>query len=121
VVLLVVYLLYVHSSLQLQRTVLTTTALLAGLLLVIFAEHSVERWESGERLHFDSRRIVLALVMLALYVLIFPFPGARRFFELNTLAWKDLGVVLVAVVVWAVTVRALWRYDIFTRLLIPEE
>jgi cation-transporting ATPase E len=121
VVLLVVYLLYVNSALQLQRTVLTTTALLSGLLLIIFAEHSVERWESGERLHFDSRRVVLALAMLALYVLIFPFPGARRFFELNTLAWKDLGVVLVAVIVWAVTVRALWRYDVFTRLLIPEE
>ncbi len=120
IVLLVVYLLYVDSSLQLQRTVLTTTAILAGLLLVIFAEHSVERWESGERLHFDSRRVVLALVMLALYALIFPFSGARDFFELNTLAWKDLGVVLVAVVVWAVTVRALWRYDIFRRMLIPE-
>jgi cation-transporting ATPase E len=121
VVLLVVYLLYDDRSLQLQRTVLTTTALLSGLLLIIFAEHSVEQWESGERLHFDTRRIILALVMLVLYVLIFPFPGARRFFELNTLAWKDLGVVLAAVAVWAVTVRALWRYDVFTRMLIPEE
>jgi hypothetical protein len=28
---------------------------------------------------------------------------------------------VVAVIVWGVTVRALWRYDIFTRILIPAE
>jgi cation-transporting ATPase E len=121
IVLLVVYLLYVDSTLQLQRTVLTTAALLAGLLLIVFAEHPVKKWESRERLHFDTRRIGLALAMLALYVLIFPFPGVRDFFELNTMAWKDLFVVLIAVTVWAVAVRALWRYDVFTRMLIPSE
>jgi cation-transporting ATPase E len=121
IVTLIVYLLYYDTSLQLQRTVLTTTALLCGLLLIIFAEHSVEQWESGEPLTTDSRRIWLALGMLALYVLIFPFPGVRKFFELNTMAWKDLGVVLVAVIVWAVIVRALWRYDLIRKLLIPSD
>lgn len=120
-VLLVVYLMYEDSALQLQRTVLTTSALLCGLLLIIFAEHSVEDWESGERLHFDTRRIRLAFAMLVLYVLIFPFAGARDFFELNTMDWDDLAVVVAAVVIWGVTVRALWRYDIFTRMLIPAE
>jgi hypothetical protein len=72
-------------------------------------------------MRFDLRRIRLAGVMLALYVLIFPFPGARRFFELNTMAWKDLLIVLAAVIVWAVVVRVLWRYDVFRRVLIPSE
>ena len=121
IVLLVVYLMYIDSSLQLQRTVLTTSALLCGLLLIVFAEHSVDEWESGKRLHFDRRRIGLALAMLMSYVLIFPFPGARDFFELNTMAWGDLAVVVAAVIVWGVTVRALWRYDVFTRMLIPAE
>jgi cation-transporting ATPase E len=121
IVTLIVYLLYHEESLQLQRTVLTTTALLCGLLLIVFAEHSAAEWESGQKMSFDLRRIRLAAAMLALYVLIFPFPGARRFFELNTMAWKDLLIVLAAVIVWAVVVRVLWRYDVFRRVLIPSE
>ncbi|MBN1564203.1 MAG: HAD-IC family P-type ATPase, partial [Anaerolineae bacterium] len=121
VVLLAVYVMYENDDLALQRTVLTTAAMLCGLLLIIFAEHSVDEWESGQRLHFDRRRIGLSLAMLVLYILIFPFPGARDFFELNTMAWRDLGVVVAAVIVWGVTVRVLWRYDIFTRMLIPAE
>ncbi len=121
IVTLIVYLLYLDSSLQLQRTVLTTTALLCGLLLIIFAEHSIEQWESGTKLHFDRRRVVLAVVMLVLYVLIFPFPSLRNSFELNTMAWKDLFVILIAVILWAVAVRALWRYDVLRRLVIPDD
>jgi cation-transporting ATPase E len=121
IVTLVVYLLYLDSSLQLQRTVLTTTALLCGLLLIIFAEHSIEAWESRQPLHGDKRRAGLAWVMLGLYLLIFAFPAARDFFELSTMAWKDLAVIVIAVTIWAVTVQALWRYDLFRRLLIPSE
>ncbi|MBI5961557.1 MAG: HAD-IC family P-type ATPase, partial [Chloroflexi bacterium] len=121
VITLVVYLMYVDSSVQLQRTLLTTTALLCGLLLIVFAEHSVEQWESREKLHFDRRRVALAVAMLIAYILIFPFPGVRNFFELNTMNWGDLAVVVIAVAVWAVVVRALWRYDLFRRLLIPGE
>ncbi|MBN2305425.1 MAG: HAD-IC family P-type ATPase [Anaerolineae bacterium] len=119
VVTLIVYLLYFDESLQLQRTVLTTTALLCGLLLVIFAEHSAEEWESRRPLHTDLRRVWLALGMLVLYLLIFPIPSVRDSFELSTMAWRDLGVVLVAVICWGVIVRVLWRYDVFKRILIP--
>ncbi len=121
VVTLVVYLMYYDNSLALQRTVLTTTALLCGLTLIIFAEHSIEEWESGEPLHTDMRRVWLALVMLALYVLIFPLPSVREFFELSTMAWKDLFVVVIAVAIWAVTVRLLWRYDVFEQMLVPKD
>jgi cation-transporting ATPase E len=121
VVTLVVYLLYIDSALQLQRTVLTTTALLCGLLLVIFAEHSLEEWESGEKLRTDIRRVGLASAMFAIYILIFAFPASRKFFELNTMNWGDLGIVFAAVALWAVTVRVLWRYDIFERILVPKE
>lgn len=120
-VLLITYLLYVDSSLALQRTVLATAAMLCGLLLIVFAEHSVEDWVSGKQLHFDMRRVLLAIAMAVLYLLIFPFPGVRDYFELSTMAWGDLFVVLVAVVAWGVTVRAMWRYDVFTRILIPSQ
>jgi hypothetical protein len=101
--------------------VLTTTALLCGLLLVIFAEHSLEEWESGEKLRTDIRRVGLASAMFAIYILIFAFPASRKFFELNTMNWGDLGIVFAAVALWAVTVRVLWRYDIFERILVPKE
>ncbi len=121
IVTLLVYLLYHKEAIQLQRTVLTTTALLCGLLLIIFAEHSADEWESGQQLSFDRRRVRLAGVMLVFYVLIFPFPGVREFFELNTMAWKDLFIVLAAVIAWGIVVRVLWRYDVFRRVLIPSE
>jgi cation-transporting ATPase E len=116
---LIVYLLYQDQSLQLQRTVLTTTALLCGLLLIVFAEHSIDEWVSRKKMRNDWRRMALAGVMLALYLLIFAVPSIRNFFELSTMAWKDLGVVLAAVLVWAVVVRLLWQYDVFKRVLIP--
>ncbi len=119
IVTLIVYLLYQDQSLQLQRTVLTTTALLCGLLLIVFAEHSIEEWVSRKKMRNDWRRMALAGVMLALYLLIFAVPSVRNFFELSTMAWKDLGVVLAAVTIWALVVRALWRYDVFKRVLIP--
>ena len=121
VVTLVVYLLYNNSSLQLQRTLLTTTALLCGLMLIPFAEHSAQAWQSGRRLRTDMRRVWLALAMAVLYLLIFPFEGTRDFFELNTMAWADLGVVVIAVVVWGLIVQVLWRYDLFRRTLVPGE
>ena len=121
IVTLVVYLLYQDRPLQLQRTALTTTALLCGLLLIIFAEHSVEAWESKQPLTYSLRRIGLAAVMLVLYAAIFPFPGLRDFFELNTMAWDDLGVVVLAALIWGIVVRGLWRYDVLRRLLIPSD
>ncbi|MBN1680435.1 MAG: hypothetical protein JW966_09080 [Anaerolineae bacterium] len=37
------------------------------------------------------------------------------------LAFEDLFVILIAVVVWAGIIRALWRYDLLERLVIPTE
>lgn len=121
VVLLIVYMLYHKNPVQLQRTLITTAALLCGLILIIFAEHSVKQWSSGHKLAFDQRRARLAVVMLVLYVVLFFFAGTRKFFELDTPAWKDLAVVTIIVVAWAVAVRALWRYDIIRRILIPAQ
>jgi cation-transporting ATPase E len=118
---LVVYLLYLDEPVQLQRTVLTTTALLCSLLIIIFAGHSVADWESGRRLSPSRRRIALALTMLAAYLVIFAIPPLREFFELNTLSWENLFVVALAVAIWAVVVRVLWRYDVFERILVPAE
>lgn len=121
IVTLIAYLLYNDEPVGLQRTILTTSALLCGLLLIIFAEHSVEDWASGERLHTDVRRILLAGAMLLLYLIVFAIPGLRDFFELSTMSWTDLGVVLAAVIVWAVVVQFLWRYDVFERILVPSD
>ncbi len=119
VVTLVVYLLYLDKALQLQRTVLTTTALLCGLLLIVFAEHSADAWGRQTRLRFDHRRIALAVAMLLAYMLIFPFPAVRDSFELNTLAWRDLAIILSAVLAWAGVVQSLWRYDWIRKLILP--
>lgn len=121
IVTLVVYLLYLDSSLQLQRTVLTTTALSCGLLLIIFAEHTIQEWGSRQPLHFDRQRIILAALLVMLFGVIMAVPPLRDFFELHTMGWKPLLVVAVAVGIWAGVVRLIWRYDVFRRLIWPSE
>ncbi len=118
---LIVYLLYLDTSVEMQRTVLTTTALFCGLWLIILSEHPVEVWKSGTQ-HTDSpRRRWLALAMLGLYVIVYAIPPLRTFFELSVMGWQDYAVVIIAVIIWAVAIQGLWRYDVFARVLIPKD
>lgn len=118
---LIVYLLYRDHGVELQRTVLTITALFCGLWLIVLAEHPVEVWRSGARRANSPRRRWLALTMLAAFGVVYAVPPLRDFFELSVMGWADVAVVIAAAAIWAVAVQVLWRYDVFTRVLIPKD
>jgi cation-transporting ATPase E len=118
---LVVYLLYRDQSVELQRTMLTLTALFCGLWLIILAEHPVEVWKSSASRTDNPRRRWLALAMLGAFVVVYIVPPMRHFFELSVLGWADFAVVIAAAILWAIAIRLLWRYDVFTRVFIPKE
>lgn len=119
VVTLVVWLLYHTHTLLVQRTLLTTTALLCGLVVIVLAEFSSEDWQRNRVLPGDKRRVWLSLAMMIAYMALFPIPAVRDGFELHTMVWKDIAITLSAVVIWALSMVAVWRYDLIRRLLIP--
>ena len=59
--------------------------------------------------------------MLGLYVIVYAIPPLRTFFELSVMGWQDYAVVIIAVIIWAVAIQGLWRYDVFARVLIPKD
>ena len=119
VVALTVYLAYLETTgdVGLARTALTTVSVLCGLVLIPFVEPPSEQWVGGDELSGDWRPACLALGMLGLYLLTMALPSLRAFFELTPLpAWHWL-LLAVAVLIWALLLRLIWRIRLLERLL----
>jgi cation-transporting ATPase E len=108
-------------SLPEARTTFTTLAVMCGLLLLpmlhppvavsLTSEHPTETPRG------DVRPTVLALAMLALYVLCFVVQPARDFFELIPLGVGVFALTAVVASAWAVITIVLWRTDAYSRLI----
>jgi cation-transporting ATPase E len=111
------YLLYVVLSddVSLARTVLTITAVLCGLVLILFLEPPAPGAQGW--LKRDLRPIVLAAGMLALFIVILVVPRFRDFFELVPLRPYDYALIVVAVAAWARATWWVWRAGLFERFL----
>jgi cation-transporting ATPase E len=114
---LTLYLSYVRATgdVALARTIVTVVATLCGLVLIPFVEPPTSAWTGGDELSGDRRPALLALALAALLAVILAVPGLRSFFELAELAPRDLGIVALAVAVWAFALRAIWRKDLARR------
>jgi cation-transporting ATPase E len=122
IVALAVYLAYLGTKgdVGMARTALTTVSVFCGLVLIPFVEPPSERWVGGDELSGDPRPARLALGMLGLYLVIMALPSLRAFFELTPLpAWHWL-LLAVAVAIWALLLRVLWRARVLERLLALE-
>jgi len=119
IVALTVYLAYLGTAgdVGLARTALTTVSVLCGLVLIPFVEPPSEKWVGGDELSGDWRPAFLALGMLGLYLLTMALPSLRAFFELTPLpAWHWL-LLAVAVLIWALLLRLIWRARVLEQLL----
>jgi cation-transporting ATPase E len=119
VVALGVYLSYLGMTddVQMARTALTTATVLCGLVLIPFVEPPTNAWVGGDRLSGDWRPTLLAGAMLGLYGVILAVPPLRRFFELELLRGSDYLLIALIVAAWALILRAVWRTQLFERLL----
>jgi cation-transporting ATPase E len=105
------------SATELARDATTTTLILCGLVIIVFAEPPTKFWTGGDELAGDRRPTYLALGMLAAYVAILASPALRDFFDLHLLGfWDYVGIVLL-VVAWTFALRAIWRARLFDRFL----
>jgi cation-transporting ATPase E len=119
---LAVYLAYLTMTrdVEIARTALTTATVLCGLVLISFVAPPTQAWAGGDVLSDDWRPTLLAAGMLALYAAIAAVPPLRTFFEPTLLQVSDWLAMGVAVVVWALLLRPIWRAQILKRLLALE-
>jgi cation-transporting ATPase E len=115
VVALAVYLIYLQAmdDVEIAHTALTTFTVLCGLVLIPFVEPPTPFWVGGDKLSGDRRPALLALALLALFCAIVLLPVPRDFFELVLLRPLDYALITLTVVAWAVTLRFIWRRELF--------
>ena len=98
------------------QTALTATAMLCGLLLVVFLRPPSEAWTGASDIASDRRPAMLAIAMLALYATIAIVPPLNAFFELQTLPLSGYLMISIAVIGWAVSLRWIWRLRVVDRV-----
>ena len=99
------------------RDAITVTSVLCGLILLIFVEPPHRFFTGGDEYSGDWRPTILAGLMLAALVAILNVGFLRDFFGMGKLSQQDLGVIVGVVAVWAIVLRAIWRYRLLDRLL----
>ena len=115
VVAIAVYLAFLQTTddLEVARTALTMCTVLCGLVLIPFVEPPTPEWAGGDELSGDRRPTILALAMLLLFLLIMLVPSLREFFELTLLGALDYALIALAVALWAIILRFIWRRRLF--------
>jgi cation-transporting ATPase E len=116
---LAVFLVYLQTTddVEIARTALITTTVLCGLILIPFVEPPKQAWVGGDAFSGDWRPTLLALTLLALFGVILFLPTFRDAFELMPLRAMDYVLIALAVGLWAVVLRFIWRQRLFERWL----
>jgi cation-transporting P-type ATPase E len=103
------------ASRSLARTALTTLSILCGLLLILFVQPHGGPVASWRDVHWRHAALVLALT--AAFAVISVDPGLQRMFELQALSLADYLLLAFVAAIWAVVLRAIWRWRLLERLL----
>jgi cation-transporting ATPase E len=97
---------------------LTYVMILIGLLLVIFVEPPSEFWVGGDVLSGDYRPLLLAIGLLALFIIALVVPQFRDFYGLTLLRQPiDYVIVVSVTVIWMFGLRHIWRRRLIDRYL----
>jgi cation-transporting ATPase E len=91
----------------------TWALLMAGWLRLLFLQPPSRFWTGGARLRGDQRvtGLVIFLMILTIIVLIFPWLPVQNWLRFTWLpGLSDYAIIGVAVAVWALVLRAIWRW-----------
>jgi cation-transporting ATPase E len=117
---LAVYLYYlqVTGDMFYAQTTLTYTAILCGILLLVFVEPPTRWWVGGDLYSGDRRPTLLAGGLVLLFVLFLAVPPLRDFYGLIPLrAGGDYISIFLAVACWMLVLRMAWRARLVDRYL----
>jgi cation-transporting P-type ATPase E len=103
--------------LPVPQTALASFLVFCGLFLVIFVEPPTQWWTGGDVLTSDKKPTILAVSLMAVFVIIAFAPPLQQLFSLEPLEWQYVAIVAVAVPVWLLLVRLFWRHKLLDRFL----
>jgi cation-transporting P-type ATPase E len=104
------------DDLLLARTVLVTTSILCGIVLVAYV-HPPHRWFAVvERSTGEWKPAGIAALMIVGYILILLITPLREFYELQILAPQTYLAIVVAVAIWSMILRFVWKLHLVARL-----
>lgn len=104
-----------EQAILIAQTALTTFSLFTGLLLILFVEPPLRWFVGGDGYSGDWRPTLVAGAMLGVYGLIVAITPLRKFFEIvNLPLWAYMALGGTALV-WMLTVRLIWRRQLFSR------
>jgi cation-transporting ATPase E len=104
------------GDVDLSRSVLTSMAILCGLVLLPFVQPPTRWFVGGDVYSGDLRPTALAAALLGLFLLINFTPALRGIFEAAPLEVLDLVLLAPLVGIWAWLVRWVWRRRFIERL-----
>jgi cation-transporting ATPase E len=104
------------GDVDLSRSILTSVAILCGLVLIVFVQPPTEWFVGGDVYSGDRRPAVLAVILFICFLGIVFTPSLRRLFEVAPLSMRDVALLLPLVVGWAWLLRWTWRSRFFERL-----
>jgi cation-transporting ATPase E len=112
------YFLQISGDIFYAQTTLTYTAILCGILLIVFVEPPTQWWVGGDVYSGDRRPTLLALGLALLFGLFLVVPPLREFYGLIPLRQgSDYVIIALAVGVWVVLLRLAWRARLVDRYL----
>jgi cation-transporting ATPase E len=99
-----------------SQSVLTTTAVLCGLVLLPFIQPPTRWFVGGDEYSGDWRPTLLAVGLFGGFLGIAYTPALQRLFGFARVEPRNLAILVVIVSVWAVGLRWVWRSQFFLRM-----
>ena len=105
------------QSLLVGQTALAVFSIFCGLLLLVFVEPPTPWWAGGDTSSGDRRPAILALGLLAAFIIFLLFPRAGGFFDFSRLKYYDYFIIGGVSIVWGFILRKVWRTRLLDRFL----
>jgi cation-transporting ATPase E len=111
------------EDVEAARTTLTAAAVMAGAVLIPFAQDPPRDWMTNNGLFNDKRPIVMAGLMIVAFWASMIIEPLRRFYELDSLNVVGIFVAFAGFFLWLAVIRAWWRTtaSLSERLIKPDE
>jgi len=106
-----------ENALLVGQTSLAVFSIFCGLMMLVFVEPPTPWFEGGDRLSGDRRPAILAIVLLAAFIVFLFMPGAGGFFDLSRLKYYDYFIIGAAAIAWGLLLRRVWRSRLLDRFL----
>ncbi|HEU0075043.1 MAG TPA: HAD-IC family P-type ATPase [Dehalococcoidia bacterium] len=109
----IVYEFFLHSTgdIATAQSALTFTAILCGLLIILFLEPPSPAWVAANPLNGDWRSPALVGGLFALFVAFAAIPVTREFYEIEPFSVWEFAMIGLVIVAWGFGLRSIWRFD----------